>query len=206
MSLVERQQDSRRHEGRPSQKAPRAVRTSSAAPRPAVNRDLRTQLLRLDRIDSQLRSAWVATEFKDRALERKLNALTDAGIDWLRETIKVHGWPGHRLVGRSGAAAAWRLIQHADCSLAFQKRCLKLLRDAAAQGDVPIQQVAYLTDVVRMREGKKQLYGTKFRKVKGALVPYPIEKEAGVDLRRKEMNLPSLAAYARKIRRTFQPS
>ncbi|GEL68509.1 DUF6624 domain-containing protein [Myxococcus virescens] len=182
------------------------ARTSSAAPRPTVNRDLRTQLLRLDRIDSTLRSAWVATEFKDRALERKLNALTDAGIDWLRETIKVHGWPGHRLVGRSAAAAAWRLIQHADCSLAFQKRCLKLLRDAAARGDVPIQQVAYLTDVVRMREGKKQLYGTKFRKVKGALVPYPIEKEADVDLRRKAMNLPSLAAYARKIRRTFQPS
>ncbi|QDE69279.1 hypothetical protein BHS09_21145 [Myxococcus xanthus] len=197
---------SKQRQGRPSRQAPRAARTQGVAPRPTVNRDLRGQLLRLDRIDNTLRSEWVATEFKDRDLERKLQALTDAGIDWLRETIKVHGWPGHRLVGRSGAAAAWRLIQHAECSLAFQKRCLTLLRDAAARGDVPIQQVAYLTDVVRMRERKKQLYGTKFRKVKGELVPYPIEKEAWVDLRRKEMNLPSLAAYARKLRRAFQPS
>ncbi|WP_330950118.1 DUF6624 domain-containing protein [Corallococcus macrosporus] len=176
------------------------------APRPAVNRDLRGQLLRLDRIDSTLRSQWVATEFKDRDLERKLQALTDAGIEWLRDTIKAHGWPGHSLVGRSAAAAAWRLIQHAECSVAFQKRCLSLLRDAAARGDVPIQQVAYLTDVVRMREGKKQLYGTKFRKLKGQLVPYPIEKEASVDERRKQMNLPSLDAYAQKLRRAFQPS
>lgn len=196
----------KQRQGRPSRKNPRAARTPGVAPRPTVNRDLRWQLLRLDRIDSTLRSEWIATEFKDRDLERKLQSLTEAGIDWLRETIKVLGWPGHCLVGRSGAAAAWRLIQHAECSLAFQKRCLTLLRDAAARGDVPIQQVAYLTDVVRMREGKKHLYGTKFRKVKGELVPYPIEREAWVDLRRKEMKLPSLAAYARKLRRAFQAS
>ncbi|MFP2956854.1 DUF6624 domain-containing protein [Myxococcus sp. 1LA] len=192
--------------GRLSQKTPRAAQGSGSAPRPAVNRGLRGQLLRLDRIDSTLRSQWVATEFKDRDLEHKLQALTDAGIEWLRDTIKAHGWPGHGLVGRSAAAAAWRLIQHAECSLAFQKRCLSLLRNAANRGDVPIQQVAYLTDVVRMREGKKQLYGTKFRKVKGQLVPYPIEKEASVDERRKQMNLPSLEAYAQKLRRAFQPS
>ncbi|WP_426752676.1 DUF6624 domain-containing protein [Myxococcus sp. Y35] len=187
---------------------PRPARNgrTTATPARRVNRELRAQLLRLDRLDSTLRAAWVATEFKDRRLERKLEALTSAGIDWLREVLKTHGWPGHSLVGTSAAAAAWRLVQHAECSVTFQRRCLKLLRDAAERGEVPIQQVAYLTDVVRMREGKKQLYGTKFRKVKGELVPYPIEKPDAVDARRRQMNLPSLEAYARRLRRQFLPS
>ncbi len=184
----------------------RKTQRKSAAPRARVNREVRAQLLRLDRLDAALRSAWVATEFKDRDLERKLDALTSAGIDWLRDIIAEHGWPGRSLVGAAAAAAAWRLVQHAECSLTFQRRCLKLLRDAAERGEVPLQQVPYLTDVVRMREGKKQLYGTKFRKVKGQLVPFPIEKADTVDLRRERMNLPPLEAYARRIRRRFQPA
>jgi len=184
----------------------RKTQRKSEAPRARVNREVRSQLLRLDRLDAALRSAWVATEFKDRDLERKLDALTSAGIDWLRDIIAEHGWPGRSLVGAAAAAAAWRLVQHAECSLTFQRRCLKLLRDAAEHGEVPLQQVPYLTDVVRMREGKKQLYGTKFRKVKGQLVPFPIEKADTVDLRRERMNLPPLEAYARRIRRRFQPA
>jgi hypothetical protein len=177
------------------------------APAPAgLNRELRGHLLRLDRIDSTLRSAWVESEFKNRALERKLDALTAAGIDWLREVLAEHGWPGHSLVGRKAADAACRLVQHARCSLAFQRRCLRLIRDAAARGDVPLQHVAYLTDVVRMRAGRKQLYGTKFRKVKGELVPCPIEKADAVDARRKQMELPPLRTYARRLRRRFLPS
>jgi hypothetical protein len=61
-------------------------------PAPTVlNRELRGHLLRLDRLDNTLRSAWVKTEFKDRAMERKLDALTTAGTDWLREVLAEHG-------------------------------------------------------------------------------------------------------------------
>lgn len=194
------------HRAGPGRTTVRAMaKRTRTRPRAPLNRELRAHLLRLDRIDSALRSAWVETEFKDRALERKLDALTTAGIDWLRGVLTEHGWPGRTLVGRSAADAACRLVQHAECSLAFQRRCLRLIRDAAARGEVPLQQVAYLTDVVRMRAGKKQLYGTKFRKVKGALVPYPIEKEATVDARRKQMELPPLRTYARRLRRRFVP-
>jgi hypothetical protein len=169
----------------------------------ALNREVRAQLLRLDRIDSVLRSQWVATGFKDRAIERKLVALNSTAIDWLREVIALHGWPGRSLVGRAAADAANRLIQHADCSLAFQQRCLRLTKEAAARGDVPPRHVAYLTDVLRMRTGRKQLFGTKFRKEKGRLVPYPIERESEVDERRKQMELEPLRAYARRLEGTY---
>ena len=85
------------------------TRTGLRQPVPAgLNRELRAHLLRLDRIDSTLRTAWVETEFKDRALERKLEALTAAGIDWLRGVLAEHGWPGRGLVGRSASDAACR--------------------------------------------------------------------------------------------------
>ena len=66
--------------------------------------------------------------------------------------------------------------------------------------------VAYPTDVVRMRAGKNQLHGTKFRKVKGEFVPFPIEKADTVDARRKQMELPPLHTYAQRLRRRFLPS
>jgi hypothetical protein len=171
-----------------------------------LNREVRAHLLRLDRLDSVLRSRWVETGFEDRALECKLEALNSAGIDWLREVIALHGWPGRSLVGSAAADAASRLIQHADCSLAFQRRCLRLIKEAAARGDVPLWHVAYLTDVLRMRMGRMQLFGTKFRKEKGRLVPYPIEKESEVDERRQQMQLEPLRAYARRLQRAYLPS
>ncbi|WP_257447824.1 DUF6624 domain-containing protein [Archangium lipolyticum] len=181
------------------------ARTGRPAAASGVDREARAQLLQLDRIDSALRSRWVQSGFKDRGLQRKLDALSAAGIEWLREVISLHGWPGRSLVGSRAADAASRLIQHAECSLAFQRRCLRLTEEAAARGDVPLRHVAYLTDVVRLRAGRKQLFGTKFREVDGELVPYPIEKEAEVDARRKQMELEPLAAYARRLRRRFPP-
>lgn len=183
-------------------------RTPSRSPqrktaRAGVDRELRGHLLRLDRLDGALRSRWVETGFKDRALERKLEALSTAAIEWLRDVLDTHGWPGRSLVGSAASEAACRLIQHAECSLSFQRRCLRLLQEAAAQGEVPSRHVAYLTDVVRLRAGQKQLFGTKFRQEGGALIPYPIVRPSEVDERRKQMELEPLRAYARRLERRF---
>ncbi len=174
----------------------------SDPPRP-VDRSLRRQLLRIDRIDRALRSRWVKSEFRDRELERELERLIVAAVDWLRGVISSHGWPGRTLVGAAAADAACRLVQHADRHAGFQRRCLRLVRDAAAREEIPLRHVAYLTDAVRVGAGRKQLFGTKFRKRNGELVPYPFEKESEVDRRREEMELEPLRAYAARLRRTF---
>lgn len=46
-----------------------------------------------------------------------------------------------------------------------------------------------------MNDKKKQLYGTQLRPLDGKLVPEPIEDEANVDKRRKELGMPPLADY-----------
>lgn len=181
------------------------------APKVSPSRDARgrerplgiaRELLRIDRLDEALRAQWVASRFRDRTIARSLGELSAAAQAWLGDVIDDHGWPGHALVGRRAAAAALRLIQHADC-VAFQRRCLKLVVGAAAIGDVPRHYVAYLTDAVRIAAGQRQLYGTKFRRRGGALVPLPIARATTVDRRRAEVGLPPIAVHARRITRQF---
>jgi hypothetical protein len=124
-------------------------------------------------------------------------------VGWLEEVVAEHGWPGRTLVGERAAAAACRLAQHADRFPAFQRRCLRLVERAVAAGEVEARQRAYLVDQVRIRAGRKQVYGTKFRRVRSELVPFPIEAEARVDDRRRGAGLGPLASYARKVRRLF---
>jgi hypothetical protein len=41
---------------------------------------------------------------------------------WLADVVSARGWPGWKLVGEDGAAAAWLLAQHADRDPAWQHR------------------------------------------------------------------------------------
>lgn len=116
-----------------------------------------------------------------------------ANTDRLREIVDEHGWPGRSLVGAEGAEHAWLLAQHASMQLDFQRRVLKLLAAAVADGEATPRQLAYLTDRVRMLEGKEQIYGTQYiRDENGHRVPFPIEDAAHVDQRRAEVGLAPL--------------
>ncbi len=115
-----------------------------------------------------------------------------------------YGWPGKSLVGKDGANAAWLLVQHADRDPAFQKRCLDLMKEAARKGEVSGQELAYLTDRVRVAQGEKQLYGTQFHTVDGRLVPQPIEDEPNVDKRRKEIGLSTMAEYEKLMHEVYK--
>ncbi|MEV0408107.1 DUF6624 domain-containing protein [Actinoallomurus sp. NPDC050550] len=165
--------------------------------------EIRRRLLRLDRVDAALRSRWADDGFTDTALDERLAALTGTAMTWLRDVVARYGWPGETLVGRSAAAAACRLVQHADGPRDFQDHCLALIRRAATAGDVPWRQVAYVTDALCVRDDRPQLFGTKFRAVEGRLVPFPIERPEQVDERRRRMGMEPLNRYAARLRRRF---
>jgi hypothetical protein len=124
----------------------------------------------------------------------KLAAVDQKNRTRLKEVVDKHGWPGKSLAGKDGAHAAWLLVQHADADLAFQKRCLDLMK-AAPKGDVEAQDIAYLTDRVLVAQKKKQVYGTQLHRQGAKLTPQPIEDEANVDKRRAEVGLGPLAEY-----------
>jgi hypothetical protein len=133
----------------------------------------------------------------------KLAKLDERNRTRLEQIVDRFGWPGKALVGEDGADAAWLLVQHADGNLAFQKRCLTLMR-AAPRGDVEPRHIAYLTDRILAHEKKKQIYGTQLHGEGGKLVPDPIEDEANVDRRRAEVGLPPLADYLTTSRAEYE--
>lgn len=164
---------------------------------------IRQRLLRMDRVDAALRLPWANGGFTDDALHRRLTMLVDAAATWLGEVLDEYGWPGRSMVGLAATAAAGRLVQHMEGDLPLQRRCLELMARAAEAGDFPTREVAYVTDSVRLAEGRPQVYGTKFDRVDGELVPCPLEDPDRVDERRRAMGLGPLAEYARELRQRF---
>jgi hypothetical protein len=107
------------------------------------------------------------------------------------------------MVGPDAAEAACRLVQHAEGQQTFREHCLDLMRSAAAAGDLPARQVAYLTDASRVHAGESQIYGTKFRIVDGELELYPLATAVHVDARRAAVGLGPLTDHAQRLRKEF---
>ncbi|HET7428773.1 MAG TPA: DUF6624 domain-containing protein [Gaiellales bacterium] len=124
--------------------------------------------------------------------------------DRLSEIVDAHGWPGRSLVGEDGADAAWLLLHHAIGDPALQRRCLPLLDEAAAFGDVPPWHPATLLDGIRFHEGRPQVYGTVFDWQDGVLAPWEIEEPEDVDERRALVGLPSLAEQSASVRQAAE--
>jgi hypothetical protein len=165
------------------------------------NEQLRQELLRRLRADQDARKALLredpAAGKKDSPAVKRLSEIDRENTERMKEVVKQHGWPGKSLVGTDGAQAAWLLVQHADHDRLFQKRCLDLLKVAVEKGEATGEQLAYLTDRVRVGEKKPQVYGTQLQWADGRLRLQPIEDEANVDRRRKAVGLPPLADYLR---------
>jgi hypothetical protein len=187
---------------------------------PVKEPELRAELLRRAKADQDVRGAvtrWMmqfgnSDVADEAAFEASLNASQKAefkrfseamrrvdteNTGRLGEIVERHGWPTRTLVGEDGANAAWLLVQHADLSPKFQRKCLDLMA-RVPRDEVSPRDLAYLTDRVLLAEGKKQVYGTQFTMANGKCTPRPLEDEANVDKRRKEVGLPPLAEYLRE--------
>jgi hypothetical protein len=165
---------------------------------------LRKELLRMVEVDQAARKDAIKAASGDSPDLRKMAAIDRKNTARLKEIVDKHGWPGKSLAGTDGAHAAWLLVQHADKDREFQKRCLKLLERAVKAGEASGTDLAYLTDRVLVAEKKKQLYGTQFHQVDGKMEPYPIEDEANVDRRRKEVGLSSMADYRKVMEEVYK--
>ncbi len=63
--------------------------------------------------------------------------------------------------------------------------------------------MAYVTDALRVGQGRPQVYGTKFRMCEGELEPCPIEQPDRVDELRRNLGMEPLARYAGRLRNRY---
>lgn len=120
----------------------------------------------------------------------------------IEAVIAAHGWPGYRLVGEEGAAAAWRVVQHAIGNPALQRAALPLLRTAGAAGDAEPWWAAMLEDRICCYEGRPQIYGTQFDWGDHGQIDAhpPVSDQDTVDARRAAVGLEPLADRLRQMR------
>ncbi|MFI7465980.1 DUF6624 domain-containing protein [Nonomuraea sp. NPDC049646] len=168
-----------------------------------MNDELRAELLERMRRDQEVRLSLPRSGPVSEDLMERWTTVDADNTAYLKQVIDEHGWPGRDLVGDEGAQAAWLLAQHADHDLAFQQRCLELLRDAVGQGQAAPRHLAYLVDRVRVGEGRPQVFGTQYHAPDGVFQPRPIEDRDRLDERRAEAGLEPHADYDSSMREQY---
>jgi len=164
-----------------------------------VNESLRQELLALaDQDQSFLGSP--EHDWNSDQVQRQLLDLMSRLRGRLVEILDTYGWPGKSLVGEDGAEAAWTLALHTMPDPDVLRRCLTMLRDAAAAGEAEPWQVAFLVDRVSLVERNVQVYGTTIcRQEDGSFGPPLLEDPDHVDARRRAVGLPPLEQDSRKL-------
>jgi hypothetical protein len=164
---------------------------------------LRHRLLAMAEADERLRGELLRDGSLFEGYNPRMAELHGRNGRELEAIVDLVGWPGRALAGEDGAEAAWRVLQHAIGCPELQRRCLPLLREAAARGEVPPAYPAWLEDRIAFAERRSQRYGTQFDwDSEGRMSPWTIADPDGVDARRAAVGLPPLAEQQCRIRDT----
>jgi hypothetical protein len=163
-----------------------------------LNKELQSELLEIVALDQDLRNR-AMKDMGSQELVAQIGEADRRHTRRLREIVEVYGWPGNSLVCTDGAHAAWLLVQHADHNPAFQTDCLEKMI-AAGPDEVDQQNLAYLTDRVRVNTGQPQLYGTQFWiDDNGVFGPRPMENAGRIDEYRTAVGLGPFEEYRQRM-------
>lgn len=173
------------------------------------NPELRDVLLQRMDLDQQARAQIVESIRRSETgtptadVVEQRNVVDKANREWLAEYLVDRDWPGRSEVGKDGAHAAWIIVQHANDDMAFQRRCLSMMRNAP-QGEVASIDIAYLTDRVLVRSGKNQIYGTQVQMNGGEFRIASVHEPEKLNARREAIGLESIETYLDTIRANYQ--
>ena len=115
----------------------------------------------------------------------------------LKALVTRCGWPTKGGQGAKTVRDAWLVVQHANHDVAFQKRALAMIEQAAEAGEAAPSNVAYLADRIAVAENRPQPYGTQLRSksMPCDLEFAPMDDREKVEARRKTLGLPTLDQY-----------
>jgi hypothetical protein len=139
--------------------------------------------------ESELRKAVEAMWSSDKALQRELN-----------ELVKRCGWPTVTQYGSELARSAVLIALHAG--KAVRGSYLPVIEKARQAKELDLDLYAKFVDKTLLGEGKSQRYGTQIRPGL-QIVPFPIEDESSVDLRRASLGLSSLCVSLERQRSEY---
>jgi Ca-activated chloride channel family protein len=166
------------------------------------NTTLSKELVDLKESEQKRARADVAVNRKADDLFQGLKENRNKNAVALCQMLKTYGWPSAELVGAEGVEAAFFLVKNSSSEL--QLDLLPVVVAAINKGALPRAEFPGYFDLLRLKVGLKQIFGTQATLANGFLVLYPIEAEAQVDARRKEFGLGPLAQYLRTLEGIYQ--
>jgi hypothetical protein len=174
--------------------------SGEASPRADALTALQVELLERGSADQAIRDTVFGQGLQlDPVAVARMNRVDSANAAWLKEQIRLHGWPSPAKVGKAAGNAAFLIVQHAVHDPAFQRMMLDTITRAFERGEVDGQSYALLHDRVSVQSGGRQRYGTQARIEGTHLVFEPMEDSLRVDSLRATVGLPSLEVYRRTM-------
>ena len=154
-----------------------------------MNKELLSQLETLKQRDVDTRNKLLEEGRLYGVYDEEMQNVHRENARALNEIIEEQGWPGISKVGLEGSRTAWLIAQHAICTPHLQRKFLEYMTKAAESDDVPMKQVALLTDRIRFNEGKPQVYGTVLDWNENGELTCELENLEKVDERRAQVGL-----------------
>jgi hypothetical protein len=161
---------------------------------------LRKRINRMALTDQKLRYAQVQADSR-KERERILHDIHIAdSIN--REDVKIifrkYGWPKISEIGKDGQNNFWLIVQHADDDPSFQQAALSAMRKLKKNGEINLENYAFLYDRVQCNLNYRQWYGTQVNwTAHGNATSFrSIAEEDNVDKRRDSMGMLPLRLYA----------
>jgi hypothetical protein len=176
-----------------------------AAGAATVADEVRAELLRMRDADQEARRSLIAKGLSDPVAGKQVAEVDAANTKRLKEIVKAGGWPKRSIVGDEAARAAWLLVQHAEAETLFQESALRLMERLLAKEEVFALDVAYLTDRVRVNQGRPQVYGTQTEGRSCVWRLLAVEKPDELDKRRLSVGLSTNAENLKSILDTYGP-
>lgn len=107
--------------------------------------------------------------------------------------INIEGFPFKNKETYEVYKAGVALSLHSDIDFL---KFIKNIFEKVGPSEIDPEHLAYLVDKIEIFEGRRQIYGTQFKRLlDGSIEFLEIENLAGVDERRKKINLSTLEEY-----------
>lgn len=121
---------------------------------------------------------------------------------WLKHVLRTSGWPSTNRSDATLSFNAWLLTQHADQTPTLQACILDLIEQQQGTA-AEAQNLAYLTDRVRLARGEAQVYGTQltYDDVQGRASPRMLLDPTRVNERRARVGLGPIEDYLKGFER-----
>ena len=157
--------------------------------------DVRAELLRLGNMDQAVRleppGGFKGDE--EKAFIKRMEEMDAYTLPKMRSIFDQYGIPSSRQVGRSGAHAAFLLIQHAISDPALMRGAVAYVKRLKERGDLPDIDYALLVDRVDcVLDHRPQQFGTQGTRNRKSPWFCPIADPENVNQRRASIYLPAM--------------